>query len=57
MTYDPQYKKIKFNKNESKTPGDNFELEIDPATANDLCPCVNLCSANDSVELINQVKF
>lgn len=53
MKYDPVAKKLKFLKNlDSKT----FELDIiDPPANDEYCPCVNICSNGDKVQVINNI--
>ena len=53
MEFDPINKKIKFNKNKSSVITDTFVLDFEFIDNDEIFPCVNLCSNNDVVEIIN----
>jgi hypothetical protein len=57
MQFDPNAKKIKFKKNKSTAPADKFELDFEIIPNNEIVPCINLCSVNDSVEIINNTNI
>ncbi|EGR33160.1 hypothetical protein IMG5_060530 [Ichthyophthirius multifiliis] len=47
--FDPINKVVKFVKNKTL---ENYTLEIDLKLGDEIAPCVNLCSINDEVEII-----
>ena len=53
MEWDPVAKKIRFKKNDGP---EQFDIDFEFQAGDEMYPCVNLCSTNDQVEVVNNVK-